>query len=106
MLKQFKPFEDSIYDKALRQALPGFAPIWYCNAIYSVKDKRRAIEFSARKIVLKGDLAYINKTQKTAIARAHFSDQSDAKKKAHVFDLEKVLIKSIEIIKFMGYGLK
>lgn len=90
---------------------PDKSPIFYVNLKGTIKDKvnsKKTRDYTAKKVVVKGTLEQIKEGLQTKkqFIRAFFKDDSASKKKVAGFDLSKIEIKEVEIIRGLGYGVK
>lgn len=99
-------------DKIIKEAGDNRAPLFFCNISYDIitmrgRAKKRA-PGKAYKIVAKGDLNQIKKDNnvKRRVLKVHFFGSSDIPKKIKGFDLSKIELTDVEVIKFLGYGNK
>lgn len=86
------------------------SPIFYINVTAEVikGNAKKGIKRTVKGMVAKGTKAQIMNSQhtKTRFLRELFSRENGGKKKAAEFDLDKVNIIDIEILKGLGYGVK
>ncbi len=82
------------------------SPIYFVNLIGHIKAiKSKEVSIIHRKeIVVKGTIDQIKKSDSTkkSFLRDHFQNN----KKVKDFDLNRLTITEVEIIKFLGYGVK
>jgi hypothetical protein len=87
------------------------SPIFFVNITAKIKDSERSKKFmtyKAEKVVLKGTLEEMKKSDQTKkqFIREFFKRDAGAKKKVSDFDLNKIEVIDIEIIRGLGYGIK
>ncbi len=90
--------------KEIIEAAGDRSPIWYGSIVYRILIKRKWIEFTATKIVMKGTEAEILKDKMTI--RRVLTQYCGDKKKAHKFDLNKIKLHKCTFNKSLGYGIK
>jgi len=84
------------------------SPIWYGSVKYRVKIGRKWYHFKADKIVMKGTKKQIlaSTMVKKRVLEIYLGGGREAKKKAHKFDVDKIVLDSLVINKSLGYGIK
>lgn len=85
----------------------GKSPIFFVNLTAKIKERlnsKKSRTLTAKKIVVKGTLDEIYKSDDTK--RQFLKDFIKDRKKVHAFDLNKITISNVEIIKGLGYGIK
>lgn len=86
------------------------SPIFFVNITGEIIEKKseKSFIYVAEKIVLKGTLEELIKSDQTKkqFLREFFKDVTDKNKKVNNFDLSKIKITNIEIIRGLGYGIK
>ena len=91
---------------------PDRSPIFFVNVLGEIKDRKTKLKvgvyYTAEKIVVKGTLEQIQKSDQTKkqFLREFFKEAANTNKKANEFDLSKVTILQINIIRSLGYGIK
>lgn len=87
----------------------GMSPIFSVNitGLIHIGNTKRKLSYKAEKIVVKGTLEEIKNSDeaKSRFIKNYFRFDSGLKKKVASFDLSKVEIIDIEIIKGLGYGI-
>lgn len=85
-----------------------FSPISLCNIDYCITKNRKKYPFRATKIICKGTVSDIKKSNNTKrrVLRSYFLGLHNAREKINKFDFSKIEIKSVDIVKFLGYGVK
>jgi hypothetical protein len=76
--------------------------------IRNAKNPKKFSKFTAEKIVVKGTLEEIYKNDQTKkkFIREIFKFDSGVKSKVQKFDLSKIKITNVKIIRSLGYGIK
>lgn len=88
------------------------SPIFFVNItgeITEIKNRpTKGLIYKAEKVVVKGTLEEIKKSDQTKkqFIKDFFKRESGGKKKVSDFDLSKITIHQIEIIRGLGYGIK
>lgn len=87
------------------------SPIFFVNITGKIKDNLKSKKFlvyEAEKVVVKGTLDEIKKSDQTKkqFIREFFKRESGNKKKVSDFDLNKIEITDVKIIRGLGYGIK
>lgn len=84
------------------------SPIFFCNIDFYITKNRKKIPHSATKIVCKGTIEEIKKSTftKKRVLKSHFNGMSAVQKKINAFDLSKIEIRTVHVLKFLGYGVK
>lgn len=90
---------------------PDKSPIFFVNVKGEIRNNLKSKKFLtywAKKIVVKGTLEEIKKSDQTKkqFIKEFFKEDSAAKKKVHEFDLTKITITKVEIIRGLGHGIK
>lgn len=86
------------------------SPIFFANLTAEILkgNSKKPMIRKVEGLVVKGTIEEIKRSDrtKTRFLKSLFSKESAAKKKVHAFDLSKVSITSVEIVKSLGYGVK
>jgi hypothetical protein len=88
------------------------SPIWYANISYNIVKRVRKKDlinsYIAKKVVCKGTLHEIKNSQevKKIIVKNFYGNDKKNFDKMQAFDLSTIQIKKIELILFLGYGIK
>lgn len=87
------------------------SPIFFVNLTAEIKERvnsKKCKIHTAKKIVVKGTLEEIKKADQTKkqFLREFFKHESGSRKKVTNFDLNKITIIKVEIIRGLGYGIK
>lgn len=90
---------------------PDKSPIFFVNITADIKENiksKKFLTYRAEKVVVKGTLEEIQKDDHTKkqFIREFFKRESGNKKKVSEFDLSKITIRKIDIIRGLGYGIK
>ncbi|MCP4551120.1 MAG: hypothetical protein GY834_03540 [Bacteroidetes bacterium] len=106
-----KDLEDYDCESIELKTPEGKSPIFFVNLTAKIKERlnsKKSRTVTAEKIVVKGTLEQIYKSDQTKkrFLRYFFKDDSASKKKVSEFDLNKVTISNVEIIRGLGYGIK
>lgn len=85
--------------------------IFFVNVTGEIKENirsKKSLTYVAKKIVVKGTLDEIYKSEQTKrqFIREFFKEYTDGRAKAFKFDLSKIKITNVEIIRGLGYGIK
>lgn len=99
---------DIRYLKAVEFCPKDSAPIFYVNIDFKLITNKKISLRTSNRIVIKGFYFDLMKSKdvKKAAVKVMLRDESDHKKKTHVFDLTRIEIININLIKFMSYGIK
>lgn len=100
-----------IKEEELLKCPPNKSPIFFVNVTGKIKENlksKKFLTYRAKKIVVKGTLEEIQKNDQTKkqFIREFFKRDSSSKKKVSNFDLNKIEITKVEIIRSLGYGIK
>lgn len=99
-----------VIDEELINCPENKSPIFYVNIsaqILMIKSKK-ITKYHIEKVVVKGTIEQIKKSKQTKIQflKRIFEGRLGIKKKINDFDLNRIKILDIEIIKGLGYGVK
>lgn len=107
-----KDLEDyNVYNEIELKCPKDRSPIFFVNLTADLKERvnsKKAKRYVAKKIVVKGTIEEIQRSNQTKkqFLREFFKYDSGSKKKVNKFDLSKIHIVKVEIIRSIGYGIK
>lgn len=88
------------------QREPEKSPIFYGSIrFFILTGRNKKLPFEAHKIIMKGTIKEIlsSKSTKRSVIKEYFEGD---KKKAYAFDLSKIELRAVDVLKFLGYGIK
>lgn len=102
--------EIEVKDAEVLNCPPDRSPIFYVNLTGKIKQGRskKSYTHKVKEVVAKGTIEEIKKKYKTkkSFIRGVFGSLGNVHKKVEDFDLTKITITDVEVLKFLGYGTK
>jgi len=102
--------EIEVKDAEVLNCPPDRSPIFYINLAGKIRQgkSKKFITYKVKEVIAKGTIEEIKKNDKTkkSLIRGIYKGLTGVNKRVNNFDLTKIIITDVEILEFLGYGVK